>query len=96
MTYLDDGMVTLRASNGKLVSAHFNGSLCAINDGVEAKNRFDVTLVNRPVLVLMCDFGFVGAKTSGNPRLECNKANYDHIFVEKANGHSGAYALKGL
>ena len=95
MEHLDDGFVSLRANNGKLVSAHFNGSLCAINDVIEAKNRFEVTIVNRPVLVLMCDFGFVGAKTSGNARLECNKANYDQIFVERANGHRGAYALKG-
>ena len=82
LEYLGDGQLAMRASNGKYVSAHFNGSLCAINDSIEAKNRFVMTLVNRPVLVLMCDYGFVGAKTAGGSRLECNKALYDYILVE--------------
>lgn len=95
LEYLGDGKVAMRAANDKYVSAHFNGSLCAINDSLEAKNRFYMTLVNRPVLVLMCDYGFVGAKTAGSARLECNKAHYDYIFVEHTNGESGVYYLKG-
>ena len=84
----------MRASNDKYVSAAFNGSLKATSDSLDQdKGRFYVTLVNRPVLVLMCDYGFVGAKTAGSARLECNKANYDYIYVE--GGQEGVYYLKG-
>lgn len=37
---------------------------------------------HRQVLVLKCDQGFVGFKANSN-KLECNKASYDTITVEK-------------
>jgi fascin 1/2 len=36
-----------------------------------------------PILVLKCEQGFVGYKTNACPRLECNKASYETIQVER-------------
>lgn len=52
----------------------------------------------RPILVLKCEQGFVGYRTPGNLKLECNKATYETILVERAQkgmvhlkAHSGKY-----
>ena len=44
-------------------------------------SRFYFYLINRPILVLKCEQGFVGYKTPGSTRLECNKASYATIQV---------------
>jgi len=48
--------------------------------------------------VLKCEQGFVGYRTPGNLKLECNKATYETILVERAQkglvhlkAHSGKY-----
>ena len=43
--------------------------------------RYYFYLINRPILVLKCEQGFVGYKTPGSTRLECNKASYATIQV---------------
>jgi len=43
--------------------------------------------------VLKCDQGFVGYKSSGSTRLECNKATYETIIVER--GDKGMVHFKG-
>merc|ERR1711971_162365 len=45
------------------------------------------------ILVLKCEQGFVGYKTPGSTRLECNKAAYATIQVERA--ENGQVHLKG-
>jgi fascin 1/2 len=42
---------------------------------------------------LKCDQGFVGYKSVGSNRLECNKATYETIIVERAD--KGVVHLKG-
>ena len=44
-------------------------------------SRYYFYLINRPILVLKCEQGFVGYKTPGSTRLECNKASYATIQV---------------
>ena len=44
-------------------------------------HRYYFYLINRPILVLKCEQGFVGYKTPGSTRLECNKAAYATIQV---------------
>jgi len=89
----DDGSIGVRATNGRYVTARMNGSLYAVSDALGDRERFIMTIVNRPLLVLRCDYGFVGFRTPNNPRYECNKAYYDVIYVEQSN--SPAYYLKG-
>jgi len=91
--WLEDGSIGIRATNGRYVTARMNGSLYATSDSLGDRERFIMTIINRPILVLRCDFGFVGFRTPNNSRYECNKAYYDVIYVEQSNGP--AYHLKG-
>ena len=52
-----------------------------------------VFLLNRPILVLKSDQGFVGYKSGSSNKLECNKANYEAIQVER--GPQGLVYFKG-
>lgn len=47
----------------------------------------------RPILVLKCEQGYVGYKSNGLFRLECNKASYETIGVERK--ESGVVHFKG-
>jgi len=94
----EDGSIALRASNGKFVGTKRSGHLYAncedaSEGGEEKKARYFFYLVNRPVLVLKCEQGFVGYKGVGSSRLECNKASYETIRVERAD--AGAVHFKG-
>jgi len=93
LEWLEDGSIGIRATNGRYVTARMNGSLYAVGDSLGDRERFIMTIVNRPLLVLRCDYGFVGFRTPTNPRYECCKAYYDVIYVEQSN--SAAYYLKG-
>ncbi|KAH8037411.1 hypothetical protein HPB51_009966 [Rhipicephalus microplus] len=88
-----DGSVTLVASNGKLVGAKKSGHLFANCEPGDPAAKFHFALVNRPVLVLRCDQGFVGRKGPSSPRLECNRASYEIVHVERAD--RGVCHLKG-
>ncbi len=51
--------------------------------------------INLGLCLCRCDFGFVGFKTSGNPRLECNKSTCtEFTFVEHSDDNA-SYFLKG-
>ena len=78
---------------GKYVSTKKNGYLFANCDKIEENAKFFFYLVNRPVLVLKCDQGFVDYKMKGSSQLECNKATYETIQVEKAD--NGMVFFKG-
>ena len=91
--WLEDGSIGIQATNGRYVTARMNGSLYAVSESLGDRERFVMTIINRPLLVLRCDFGFVGFRTPSNPRYECNKAYYDVIYVEQSN--TAAYYLKG-
>jgi len=80
----EGGSVSLKASNEKLVGIKKSGHLFANSDSDSENSKFYFYLVNRPVLVLKCDQGFVGFKAQGSFKLECNKANYETIHVERA------------
>lgn len=59
-----------------------------MNDVVLILNFF------RPILVLKSDQGFVGYKSSSSLRLECNKASYETIQVERSD--RGIVFFKGI
>lgn len=48
---------------------------------------------HRPILVLKCEQGFVGYKAGSAIRLECNRATYETIQVER--GDKGVVYFKG-
>ena len=91
--YREDGSVAIKAKNGRYITARMNGSLYADKDAVSEKEVFIITIINRPVIVLKTDYGFVGAKTANNPRVECNKVSY--VTLEFENGEGPDYYFKG-
>ncbi|XP_077979827.1 fascin-like [Glandiceps talaboti] len=85
--------VTIKASNGKYVTAKPSGHLFAISDSVTDKEKFKFQLINRPLLVLRGEHGFVGVKpaaTTNKLECNCNKYGLIHVIYE-----DGAYKFKG-
>merc|ERR1719282_833247 len=81
LQWQEDGSVCFKADNGKSVGTKKSGHLFANVDTVEERIKYYFYLINRPILVLKCEQGFVGYKTPGSTRLECNKAAYATIQV---------------
>ncbi|KAK6643057.1 hypothetical protein RUM43_004560 [Polyplax serrata] len=93
LIWQNDGSLCFRANNGKFVATKRSGHLYANSDVVEESCKYFFYLINRPILVLKCDQGFVGYKSSSSTKLECNKATYETIRVERA--EKGVVYLKG-
>ena len=94
----EDGTVALRANNGKFLATKRSGHLYANADSITGGDAADICkyyfyLMNRPVLVLRCEQGFVGPKSAASPKLECNKASYETIRVERC--ERGVVRFKG-
>lgn len=87
-----DGSLSLRANNGKFLTTKRSGHLFATSDAIDDVAKFFFYLINRPILVLKCEQGFVGVR-QGTSKLECNKATYETIVVERA--QKGVVHLKG-
>lgn len=83
LVWQPEGSVAFIANNGKYVAAKKSGHLFANSDKVDETERFFFYLINRPTLVLKCEQGYVGYKSTSAPKLECNKASYETIHVEK-------------
>ncbi|CAI6344413.1 unnamed protein product [Macrosiphum euphorbiae] len=93
LAWQGDGSVCFRANNGKYVSTKRSGHLYANVDAIDDACKYFFYLINRPILVLKCDQGFVGYKSSSSLRLECNKASYETIQVERSD--KGIVFFKG-
>ncbi|XP_060951241.1 fascin-like [Limanda limanda] len=86
-----DGRVCVRAANGKYVIAKRNGQLSATIDNAGEAEQFLMKLINRPIIVLRGEHGFIGARKAGTATLDSNRASYDVFQLEFNNG---AYSLK--
>ncbi|XP_012284421.1 protein singed [Orussus abietinus] len=97
LVWQPDGTVALRANNGKFLATKRSGHLYANADspsgGDSDASKYYFYLMNRPVLVLRCEQGFVGPKSASSPKLECNKARYETIRVERC--ERGIVRFKG-
>lgn len=82
--------VSFQATTSKYVTIKPNGKLAPVCDSVGDKEKFLFELINRPLLILRGEHGFVGAKGSG--RLECNRSSYE---VFKLHFDCGKYKLEG-
>merc|ERR1711992_299537 len=93
LLWQEDGSVSFKAANGKYIGNKKSGHLYANCESLEANTKYYFYLINRPILVLKCDQGFVGYKSATSTRLECNKATYETIVVERTD--KGMVHLKG-
>ena len=83
------------SSNGKYIGTKKTGGMFANCDSCSEPNaKYYFYLINRPILVLKCEQGFVGYKSAAASNvLECNKATYETIVVERA--ENGVVYFKG-
>ena len=65
--------------------------MTANKDAVDDTCKFVFEFINRPILVLRGEFGFVGVKGASGI-LECNRSQYDVFGVEN---DAGTYKIKG-
>jgi len=92
LVWLADGAVALKIED-KFLGTKKTGNLFANFETIDESCKFYFHLINRPILVLKCEQGFVGYRAAGNYMLECNKANYATIHMERA--ENGQVYLKG-
>ncbi|XP_076209801.1 fascin-2 isoform X1 [Aptenodytes patagonicus] len=98
--------VALRASNGRYVCTKRNGQLAAVSDAVGAPpapgcsgpgsragedEEFTLKLINRPMLVLRGEHGFV-CYHRGSNLLDSNRSVYDVFHISFSDG---AYQIRG-
>ena len=86
--------INLQASNGKYVTTKLNGQLAAsVEDASDAKASFTMNVVNRPLLVLRSDHGFVSTVSGAKDlRYECNRSIYEVLSLSV---DAGVYTLQG-
>ena len=80
--------VSIKSSNGKYVMAKPSGHLFAKEDGPDS-SVFCFELINRPILVLKNDHGFVATTKKGD-KYECARATYE-VFKVSYDRESFAY-----
>ncbi|NXJ72278.1 FSCN2 protein, partial [Rostratula benghalensis] len=83
--------VALRASNGRYVCTKKNGQLAAVSEAVGEDEEFTLKLINRPMLVLRGEHGFV-CYHRGSNLLDSNRSVYDVFHISFSDG---AYQIRG-
>jgi fascin 1/2 len=84
--------VSFQAASDKYVTIKPNGKLAPTSESVGDKEKFLLQLINRPLLILRGEHGFVGMRGPSTARLECNRSSYE---VFKLHFEDGKYKLEG-
>eukprot|EP01136_Pigoraptor_vietnamica_P031343 Opistho-1_new@91787 len=82
--------ISIKGANGKFVSAKPNGQLSASADAAEEKEKFTITLINRPQIVLRGEYGFLASKARSV--ISCASVTAEIFHME---AKDGKYSLKG-
>uniref|UniRef100_A0A2C9JG25 Fascin n=1 Tax=Biomphalaria glabrata TaxID=6526 RepID=A0A2C9JG25_BIOGL len=91
--WLGDGTIAIKSNKGQYIQSRQTGQLVSVSDAVTNKEKFYVKIINRPLLLLKNEHGFVGLKSSAKAEVQCSKTNYEIIYLESSN--DGHYFIKG-
>ncbi|XP_066935732.1 fascin-like isoform X1 [Clytia hemisphaerica] len=84
--------IALKAHNDRYITSTSGGKLVPTGETTsDANTLFLMQLMNRPILVLRCEHGYVGLIDS-NDKVQCNRGGYDAMLVE--GDGQGRYRLK--
>ena len=85
--------ITMQTASGKYVMMKPNGTLATTGEDPEdPKCQFVFTLINRPIIVLRGEYGFIQPKSGKTGRYDCNRSGYEVLTL---NANHGAYTLSG-
>ncbi|KAM3859477.1 fascin-2-like [Diretmus argenteus] len=84
--------VALRANNGKYVCTKKNGQLLAVSDSIGEDEQLTLKLINRPMLILRGENGFICHHKNSNT-LDGSRSVYDIFTLHSSDG---AYHIKGV
>jgi hypothetical protein len=91
--WVKPGHVVIKGANGRYLTAAATGHMRATSESITDLDLFRISLVNRPILVLKCEYGLVGYKNKTSFKLECNKSTFNVIMLEESD--DGCYHLRG-
>ncbi|MED6267519.1 Fascin-2 [Characodon lateralis] len=83
--------VAIKASNGKYICTKKNGQLLAVCDTIGEDEQLTLKLINRPMLILRGNNGFICHHRNSNT-LDASRSVYDSFTLQYSNG---AYHIKG-
>uniref|UniRef100_A0A4W6CSS1 Fascin n=1 Tax=Lates calcarifer TaxID=8187 RepID=A0A4W6CSS1_LATCA len=84
--------VALKANNGKYICTKKNGQLLAVSDAIGDDEQLTLKLINRPMLILRGENGFICHHKNSNT-LDASRSIYDIFTLQHSNG---AYHIKGV
>ncbi|XP_070846964.1 fascin-2b [Chaetodon trifascialis] len=84
--------VALKANNGKYICTKRNGQLLAVSDSTGEDEQLTLKLINRPMLILRGENGFICHHKNSNT-LDASRSVYDIFTLHFSNG---AYHIKGV
>ncbi|XP_034070731.1 fascin-2b isoform X1 [Gymnodraco acuticeps] len=84
--------VALKATNGKYICTKKNGQLLAVSDSIGEDEQLTLKLINRPMLILRGENGFICHHKNSN-LLDGSRSVYDIFSLQFSNG---AYHIRGV
>ncbi|XP_056285909.1 fascin-2b isoform X2 [Pseudoliparis swirei] len=84
--------MALKANNGKYICTKKNGQLLAVSDSIGEDEQLTLKLINRPILILRGENGFICHHKNSN-LLDGSRSVYDIFTLQFSNG---AYHVKGV
>ena len=82
-------------ATGKHIITKPNGAMFAVGDGSEESAVFELTIINRPTIILRGQYGFLGLKGLSG-RVECNRSGTQVFRLQSKDGEYYLQTEDGL